>query len=38
MRLAASGLRFGLEVGGRRLSDCLRSARWVPSRPGWRAS
>ena len=38
MRLAASGLRFGLEMGGRRLSDCLRSARWVPFRPDWRAS
>ena len=37
-RLAAYLLRFGLEVGGRRLSERMRSARWLPFRPGRRPS
>ena len=38
VRMAASLLRFGLEVGIRRVSDSLGSARWIPFLPGWKAS
>ena len=38
VRLAASFLRFGMEVGIRQLSGRLESARWIPFLPGWRAS
>ena len=38
VRMAASLLRFGLEVGIRRVSDSLGSARWIPYLPGWKAS
>lgn len=38
VRFAASLLRFGLEVGIRRVSDNLESARWIPFLPGWKAS
>ena len=37
-RVAASLLRFGLEVGIRQLSGRLESARWIPFLPGWKAS
>ena len=38
VRMAASLLRFGLEVGIRRVSDNLESVRWIPFLPGWKAS
>ena len=37
-RVAASLLRFGLEVGTRWLVGRLRSARLIPFTPGWKAS